>query len=83
MKKPVTVECYAGYKGDERPTSFTLEGRTLKVEEVLDRWYDLDYHCFKVLARDGKGYLLRHDLNSDSWELAPAPPATAGDGPET
>jgi len=67
--KPITVQCYAGYKGDERPTSFSLEGRTLRVEEIVDRWHDIDYNSFKVVAEDGLSYLLRHDLNSDGWEL--------------
>jgi len=69
MEKAVTVHCYAGYKGDERPTSFTVEGATLQVEEVVDRWYDIDYNCFRVRADDGNSYLLRHDLNLDAWEM--------------
>jgi hypothetical protein len=69
MEKILKVECYAGYKGDERPTSFVLEERTLRVEEVVDRWYDPDYDYFKVVADDGGTYLLRHDLNSDGWQL--------------
>ena len=69
MEKIVTVQCYAGYKGDERPTCFSVQGVSLRVEEILDRWYDPDYNCFKVRAEDGNDYLLRHDLNSDSWEL--------------
>jgi hypothetical protein len=37
--------------------------------EIVDRWYDPDHNCFKVLADDGKTYLLRNDMNADSWEL--------------
>ena len=74
-EKPVTVQCYAGYKGEERPTSFCLEGRLLRVEEIVDRWYDIDHSCFKVLAEDGTTHLLRHDLNTDRWALlVPVPP---------
>jgi hypothetical protein len=69
MGKAIAVECYAGYKADERPTSFTVDGETLGVDEVLDRWYDADANYFRVLARDGTSYLLKHDLESDSWEL--------------
>lgn len=65
----VTVQNYAGHKGDERPTSFTLEGRTFQVVEIVDRWYDIDSNCFKVRIEDGAIYLLRHDLNTDSWDL--------------
>lgn len=69
METPVTVQCYAGYKGDERPASFSNDGRTLRIQEVVDRWYDIDFNCFKVLAEDGATYLLRHDLNTDNWSL--------------
>ena len=62
---PIRVECYAGAKADQTPRRSTLEGRTVKVGEVLDRWYQVeskpewpraDY--FKVLAADEREYLL-------------------------
>jgi hypothetical protein len=68
----ITVQTYSGYKGDERPVSFSREGRNLNVVEVVDRWYDPDYNDFKVLADDGMTYLLRHDMNADTWELESA-----------
>jgi hypothetical protein len=69
MRMRITVQTYAGYKGDERPVSFSLEGRTFRIMEIVDRWYDPDHNSFKVLADDGKTYLLRHDMNADDWEL--------------
>jgi len=69
MGQSITVTCYAGYKGAERPTSFRLGERALVVTEVVDRWYDQDYNCFKVAVGDGTQYLLRHDMNEDVWEL--------------
>lgn len=69
MAQKITVTCYAGYKADERPTSFTIGERTYTVKEVVDRWYDRDYNCFKVAVDDGTLHLLRHDLNQDAWEL--------------
>jgi hypothetical protein len=65
----ITVQTYAGYKGDERPVSFSRDGRTFQIVEIVDRWYDPDHNCFKVLADDGKTYLLRNDMNADNWEL--------------
>jgi len=65
----ITVQSYAGYKGDERPVSFSREGRTFQVREIVDRWYETDYNCFKVLTDDGRTHLLRHDMNADGWEL--------------
>ena len=32
----VEVVCYSGYKGDERPVRFRLDGQDYFVEEVLD-----------------------------------------------
>ena len=66
----ITVRCYAGYQADEKPTSFLLEGNRFDVVEILERWYDLDSSCFKVLTESGTVYLLRHDLNTDHWELS-------------
>ena len=62
----VTVQTYAGYRGDERPISFTLEGRILRIMDIVDRWYDPDHNIFKVLADDGGIYLLRYDMNADN-----------------
>ena len=65
----ITVQTYAGYEGDERPVSFSREGGFFRIMEIVDRWYDPDHTCFKVLADDGKLYLLRHDMNADGWYL--------------
>lgn len=71
MAERVSVTCYAGYKADERPTSFTLGGETFVVTEIVDRWYDRDGNYFKVIVVGGAQHLLRHDLNEDAWELVP------------
>ena len=65
----ITVQSYAGYKGDERPTSFLREGESVRIVEIIDRWYDPDHNMFKVRADNGGTYLLRHDMNDDTWEL--------------
>jgi hypothetical protein len=66
------VECYAGYKADERPVRFRSYGgqaRTFEVVETLDQWYGPGYRCFKVRADDGNLYVLRHDEREDGWVL--------------
>ena len=68
-ERPVTVTCYAGYKGDERPVSFSLEGETFLVSEILDRWYDPDANLFKVEVAGGAIRLLRQDLDTGNWTL--------------
>jgi len=72
MSLILEVQCYAGYKADERPLRFTpqaKESRTYEVKEVLDQWYGVGYRCFKVLADDGGVYILRHHEQEDIWIL--------------
>jgi hypothetical protein len=65
----LTVDAYAGYKGEETPRSFTLDGRKLDVREVVDRWYSETHSYFRVHASDGQRYVLRFDLDEACWEL--------------
>lgn len=66
----IRVECYAGYRGEEEPRSFTLGERRFAVLEIRDRWIAPDHRYFKVNADDGSTYVLRHDTASGVWELA-------------
>jgi hypothetical protein len=73
---PIQVESYAGYKADETPRRFLAEDRWNEVEEVLDRWYQIESqpewpqaNYFKVRATDQHEYLLKHDQESDEWFL--------------
>ena len=72
----IRVECYSGFKANERPVAFTYQGERREIEEIVDRWYEggldsgrsvIDY--FKVRAADGKVYLLRYQSGSDAWSL--------------
>jgi hypothetical protein len=65
----VSVECYAGYRADERPLRFTLSGRRYEVVEVDDQWYSPEARYFRVRAGDGNLYVLRHDERRDVWKL--------------
>ena len=65
----VMVEAYAGYKGEDTPRSFTLDGVCLQVEEILQRWYTDTHSCFRVRASDQQRYVLRYDLDEGLWEL--------------
>jgi hypothetical protein len=67
--KVIQVSCYAGYKGNERPASFTLRERRLTVEKIIDRWYGMDHSYFKVLANDQRVYLIKYDQDADVWTL--------------
>ena len=63
------VESYSGYKADQRPTSFTLNDRTFRVQELLDTWYGPDHAYFKVRADDSNIYILKHSPELNEWSL--------------
>lgn len=65
----IRVECYAGYRADQRPQRFQLRGRLFEVEQVDDQWYSPEATYFRVLADDGNFYVLRHDEVLDAWTL--------------
>ena len=66
----VRVECYAGYKAEERPLRFYLGQHRYEVEEVLDQWYGPEDTYFRVRAQDGNTYILRHSPRpEDAWTL--------------
>jgi hypothetical protein len=78
----VEVECYSGYRADERPVAFTLDGQRWEVREVVDRWYEgglspgrpvLNY--FKVLTTEGRVFLLRYNSLFNAWSVRVPPKA--------
>ena len=73
MDIELQVECYAGYRADERPLRFAFPGKPAteryEVLEVLDQWYGVGYRCFRVRAGDGNIYILRHQEDTDRWLL--------------
>lgn len=65
----IKVQCYSGYKLNERPLAFTLNGREYRVENILDQWYGEDYIYFKLWADDQNIYLLKYQETVDVWTL--------------
>lgn len=73
---PIKMESYAGAKADETPRRFTWEARCIEVQEVLDRWHQLESQpewpradYFKVRGLDEHDYLLKHDRESEERYL--------------
>lgn len=66
---PIQVECYAGYRADQRPLRFVLRGHAYDVAAVDDQWYSPAAMFFRVRAQDGNFYVLRHDEDTDEWSL--------------
>lgn len=66
----VRVECYSGFKADERPLRVHLGGRTLEITAVEDRWYSPGETYFRILTVDGDRYVLRRTEAQDVWVLS-------------
>ena len=47
------VECYAGYRADQRPIRFILRGHKFEIIEVQDQWYSPGAVYFRVRTDDG------------------------------
>ena len=56
----VQVECYAGYRGEERPLQFHLGEKSHEIIAVLDQWYGPEESYFKVRTKENETYILRH-----------------------
>ena len=65
--KKIQVVAYSGYKANERPLYFLMEGQKIKVVNIVDRWYGVEHDYFKVAADDGKVYLLKWHRTLDVW----------------
>jgi hypothetical protein len=65
----ITVECYAGHRGEQTPRTLILGDHRITVAEIVDAWLAPDYRYFKLKDVDGDTYLVRHDERSGTWEL--------------
>ena len=67
LPRRIHVAAYSGFKANERPLSFILDGHRRGVSRIIDRWYGVEHDYFKVVADDGKVYLLRCQRILDQW----------------
>ncbi len=70
---PPTVQCYAGYKGEQEPQRFFLREHWLEVEEILKEWREPTAAFFRVRACDGRIYVLRRRVEAtpNNWSIEP------------
>ena len=69
----ILVECYSGYKADERPIRLKLTDGAKEIVAIEDRWYSPGATYFRVVVDDGDRYLLRHEEAQDVWSIAGYP----------
>ena len=74
---PITVHSYSGYKKDEKPRAFELEGSRLTVLSVKKTWQEESAKgrhrkaFFRVHAHNGRTYDIALDEGSGEWTLEP------------
>jgi hypothetical protein len=71
MSLPIKVEAHSGYRANERPMWFDLDGVIYSIDHVEAQWYSPDAQYFKVLSA-GRRYLLRLEDSQDLWTLQSA-----------
>lgn len=74
--EPIQVDCYSGYKVNERPVAFSYQGQRWEVSEILDRWYEggvdpgrPEINYFKIRTLEGQVFVLRYLSLFDSWSI--------------
>ncbi len=72
----LAVECYSGYKSNERPVAFTFNERRRVITEIVDRWYEgslqpgrPQVNYFRVRTIEGNLFLLRYVSLFDAWSI--------------
>jgi hypothetical protein len=72
----IKVECYSGYKANERPIAFIFQGARWEVQEIIDRWCEGDHESsrpeisyFKVRTTEGQVFIIRYQSLFDAWSI--------------
>ena len=72
----IRVESFAGYKADEYPKYFIMDGNRFEIYEIKDRWYQTTVtpeipasNYFKVFTTCDQEFILKHNLEDDEWYL--------------
>ena len=72
----IKVECYFGFKANERPIAFFFQGTRHEIREIIDRWYDGDIDAnrpelnyFKVRTTEDRVFILRYNALFDAWSV--------------
>jgi hypothetical protein len=68
MSLPIHVDAYAGYRADERPRRFELDGVEYRIYAWDREWRTPEARCFLVRA-EGKRYVLSCNEQSGHWAL--------------
>ena len=69
----IRVDCYAGYRGDEKPCRVYCGSLRLDIKTIRDQWITPETSCFKVVTGDDCAYLLEQEVSTGQWKIMPVP----------
>jgi hypothetical protein len=67
--KRAKVIAYSGYRAEEKPIRFELEGREIIVKEIISEWRDEEGWVFVVLGDDERKYRLKFYEKENYWSV--------------
>jgi len=67
------VSCLAGSRANERPISFFLDAREIRVRTILKTWREPGRLFFKIESEEGCLYVLLYDEYPDLWQAKETP----------
>lgn len=75
MLEPIDVVCYAGYRAEEKPLSFTFQDREFNIKKILDRSIEESFanrdtvYRFRVMCITSEIFSLLFIPQEDQWFL--------------
>ena len=75
---PITVHSFSGFKKDEKPRAFEIDGKRLTVLSVKKTWQEEAEKgrrrktFFRIHAHNGRTYDIALDAGTGEWTLEPA-----------
>ena len=66
----ICVHTTPGRRGATDPQVFFVGGHRLIVASIVDRWTQHPHRFFEIVCHDGRRFLLQHDTERRTWELA-------------
>lgn len=65
----ISVDCYSGYRAEEKPKQFWIKDRKIEIRTILSQWLSPGYRNFKIRGDDNSIYTIELDTESYNWEL--------------
>lgn len=75
--RPVTVQTQSGFKQDEQPRAFEVDGKRFTVLSIKKQWKEeseegrRDKVFYRVHTHEGRSHDIAFDGNTGEWTLEP------------